>query len=393
MTEALVTPSVLAWARHRSGLDTAQLANRLNVKPEAIGAWEEAERKPTFRQAQRLAQTLNVPFGFLFLSGPPEQKLPIPDRRNFFGQEPPQPSPALVDVLSDAMTKQQWYREYREAEGAVEPPSIGRFSVTDSAKAVSDHIRDAIDLDGAVRQAFTLKSFLSELSRSLEDSGVIVMRSGVVRNNPHRPLDADEFRGFVVNDDIAPLIFINDRDFSSAQTFTLAHETALIWVGESGLSNPDYRSVFQEQNDYVAQFCNQVAADMFAPLGNRIHGRSEDNQASDHIQQAVVAADSPISVRFAAQLSNLNLILDDRYWDGQVQFNQASREGKTSGGHGAAYYNVLIARNGTLLTEAVVSSLLEGTLLYREAADLLNVRPKTVLKIVEHLSADRRSFG
>ena len=32
MAEALITPDVLTWARKRSGLDSGQLAHRLNVQ-------------------------------------------------------------------------------------------------------------------------------------------------------------------------------------------------------------------------------------------------------------------------------------------------------------------------------------------------------------------------
>ena len=71
MTEALVTPSVLTWARRRRGIEVGELAAKLNVKIEAIDAWEAGERRPTFRQAQRFAQALYVPFGYLYLTEPP----------------------------------------------------------------------------------------------------------------------------------------------------------------------------------------------------------------------------------------------------------------------------------------------------------------------------------
>ena len=55
------------------------------------------------------------------------------------------------------------------------------------------------------------EGFMRELTRNAEQSGIMIMRSGVVGNNTHRPLDVEEFRGFSVSDHVAPLIFINGQ--------------------------------------------------------------------------------------------------------------------------------------------------------------------------------------
>ena len=91
------------------------------------------------------------------------------------------------------------------------------------------------------------------------------MRSGVVGNNTSRPLDVREFRGLSVSDEVAPAIFINGRDFKGAQIFTFAHELAHIWVGQGGVSNPDYGLSSEKQDSSVEQFCNRVAAETLVP--------------------------------------------------------------------------------------------------------------------------------
>ena len=96
----------------------------------------------------------------------------------------------------------------------------------------------------------------------IEDSGVLVMRSGIVGNNTHRPLDVGEFRGYALADPYAPLVFLNGKDALAAQMFTLMHELVHIWMGDSGVSNP---SLAATSDRNVERYCDSVAAEILAP--------------------------------------------------------------------------------------------------------------------------------
>ena len=85
------------------------------------------------------------------------------------------------------------------------------------------------------------------------------------------------------------------------------------------------------------------------------------------------------------QAYDLDLIPAEVYWEGYRQSVERAINAGTTAAPGGNFYNTLTARNGTWFTSAVVSSVADGSLLHREAADLLNVHPKTLPGIAEHL--------
>lgn len=393
MVDALVTPHVLRWARRRRNVGVHQLAAKLNVKPEAIDAWEVGKKYPTFRQAQRFAQTLHVPFGFLYLSEPPIEELPIPDFRTFAGQVSQEYSPDLLDLLNDVLGKQQWFREYRESEGVEELPFVGRFKPTDSEEEVAADIREVIDVEDAREQASNWEGFLRELTRNAERSGIMALRSGVVGNNNYRPLDIEEFRGFSLSDHVAPLVFINGRDFKGAQIFTFAHELAHIWSGQGGISNPNYGLLSEQQDSSLERFCNRVAAETLVP-GEDFQNRWVPDSSRLEANLKNLSSQYKVSAMvILRQAHDYDFLPVAAYREAYDQLVEKSAKAEPMGESGGNFHYTLTARNGIAFTAAVVSSAAEGTLMSSEAADLLGIKVKALPGIAKHLFGSDLNLG
>ena len=57
---------------------------------------------------------------------------------------------------------------------------------------------------------------------SFNNGRILIFKNSVTINATKKPLDVEEFRGFVTTDDYAPCIFINGADSKNANIFTLA---------------------------------------------------------------------------------------------------------------------------------------------------------------------------
>ncbi|HEY0794298.1 MAG TPA: XRE family transcriptional regulator [Acidisarcina sp.] len=236
MAEALINGGMLRWARERRALDHSQLSKKTKISIEQLRQWEEEISFPPFSKAELLANVLKIPFGFLFLSNPPSDASPIPDFRTVDGKSFGNPSPDLLSVISQARTKQEWYREYSEGNGAPTLAFTGVLNMESGVDDVANAISEAVGINDQARLSVNSSAaFLKLLSEAAQEAGILVLRSGVVgRGNPSR-LSVSEFRGFALADPYAPLVFINSRDAPAAQVFTLVHELAHIWINRTGI--------------------------------------------------------------------------------------------------------------------------------------------------------------
>ena len=371
MTTAFITPELIIWGRNRAKLTQGDVAKSVNVSEDAVSKWETGDARPTLRQAERLAHRLHIPFGYLFLSSPPDVEVPLPDLRTVQGGPVTDPSPEFYDVLNDALRKQDWYKTHLEEEGADHLPFIGRYAPDTSTEIVSKDIEQILENSSEIRpQASNWEEFLTGLMRKAEQIGVLVIRNSVVGNNTHRHLDVQEFRGFVLSDPVAPLIFLNGGDAKSAQIFTMVHELAHLWLGESGVSNPDYRKWSHEQVNPVERNCDNIAAETLVPRDTFLTGWNQRASTEQNVRALTrfFKVSQVVALRRAFDLEQIS---SEEFSD--FYLNRISGIGSTNQGGGDFRRNVLV-RNSHTFTIALIDSVLNGGTPEKEAARLLNLR-------------------
>jgi hypothetical protein len=196
-------------------------------------------------------------------------------------------------------------RSLGRRRGEAEPLGfVGSFETGADPVALAADMRRQLGIgEDFSRVSKSWSDHVARLSRAADAAGILVFRSGIVGGNTRRPLSVDEFRGFALCDELAPVVFVNAADYKAAQSFTLAHGLAHLWIGKSGVSNE--------------------TVDAFS-RGYR---------------------------------------------------SEREERGEESGG---SFYNNFAARNGERFPSVILGALRGGRILYREAARLFDVQPRTV---------------
>src|ERR1700710_584462 len=108
-----VKPALLRWAVDRAGRSVEAFAPRFPH----LDDWLRGESSPTLGQLEALAKATYTPVGYLFLTEPPVEQLPLPDFRTTAGRRAHRPSPDLLDTIYVCQQRQDWYRDFARSIG------------------------------------------------------------------------------------------------------------------------------------------------------------------------------------------------------------------------------------------------------------------------------------
>lgn len=392
-----VNPEILKWARITAGLSLEEAARGIQLNPaygktgaQRLAEIEAGDVEPTRTNLHKMAKRYHRPLISFYLKHPP-----APSDRGQDFRTLPHPIDSVTDanlntLISKIKASQEIVRDLLEDEDFQPLQFIASATTNEQPQDVANRIISMIDLDIAKFRTYRRVSQAFEYLRSkVESIGIFVILAHNLGSH-HTDIPVEVFRGFVISDDIAPFIVINDSDAQSAWSFTLLHELVHLWLGTTGISG-DIRT--QGDNNAIEKFCNQVAAlillrqdeidvlkeiqhQEFVEIVDKISKFANEKNISRSMVAYKLFNDKQISEAIWQRLSA-------KFREEWRNSKQKEKEGRTAGG--PDYYTLRRNRLGKELTGLANRALSAGTLTPSKASViLLGVKPGNVHELTSN---------
>lgn len=387
-TKARISHTVLKWARNEAGLALKDASRKANINPtkkktaaERLEEWEQGLQAPTRKQLEALAKAYYRPVLTFYMKAPPRPDEGVHDFRTIGDHAVDLDSPELSALLRRMRARQKEIVELLVEDGdEVAPLSfVGRFTIEASPEKVVADIRQELQFEIDRQRKLNDKDALfRNLRNKVETIGVFVLLQGNL-GSYHTNIEPDGFRGFALADPVAPFIIINSNDAKAAHIFTLIHELAHLWIGESGISN---LSPFVKPGggSDIETFCNRVSTEFLLPTDEFEEAWHRSDKTK--IRGAVAALANEFNVSRAAvahRLWSLNEIRDADWWNLYRTYQaewHAHRERLQEQQGGPGYYITKRSQLGSALIRTVLGAVDAGTLTYTRASRILGVYAK-----------------
>lgn len=365
-----INADIINWAITRAGnsLEEFYVDN-----PDVLD-WIEGKKKPTIKQLENFTHKVHVPFGYMFMTEPPKEELPIPFFRT--GGAPRNTvSLNVYHTIQIIKDRQNWLINYLQESDYPDLDFVGKFNDLSDYKEIANDIRNALKLPvNWGSKLSTWEQALDFLTLQIEEIGIIINFNGIVGNNTRRKILVEECRGFVLVNNKAPFLFINSADAKAAQMFTLIHELAHIWIGKSaGFDNKQMLPA----DDPTELLCDKVAAEFLVP---EVFFRQQWKNSQNIKYLSRVFKVSPIVI--ARRALDLNLISKPSFFEFYNNYMaefKNKKENKSSGGN---FYATAKKRISLRFASYVNTAVNENNLLYRDAYKLTSLKGNTYEKFI-----------
>ncbi len=363
-----VNRKMYIWAIEESRKDLGEIKNKF----EKIEKWISEEDYPTFRQLEKLAKFLKVPFGYMFLEKPPETNV-IESEFRTIENKMPGISKELQDTLYSMGRKKDWLSEYRKEKGweKLIPKDFNDLHLK-NLTTVCQRAKEFIGLDNFWYKEHRDKgSAYNYLRDVLENKGIIVMQNGIVGSNTRRKLQVNEFRGFLIYDDIAPLIFINNNDSQAGKVFTLIHEYIHFLFQEDDIFIDKDLTIKNKDEKKI----NRITAEFLIPESHIKELWDNDKHEIEQVEELSKLFHAS-RLALAIKLNDMGII-NQHIVDKIKEKTKAERKDNILEPGGGNYYHNYRSRYGNSFIRTVIQGAESGDISYTYAFNILDGSAKT----------------
>ena len=387
--EVPVNSEILRWARKQANFSISQAAlsakihdlKSSNISAEdRLTAWEneKGSERPTLNELKSIAKAYRRPLLTFFLSEPPKPSSKLDDFRTFGDHPITESTPEFSAFMRRIEVLQQEVRDILVEEGAPPLAFIGSASTKATPQEIAQSIRDVLKFPFNTQAAIKNKdSLFNSLRNKAEDAGIFILKAADLGSH-HSRISVKEFRGLTISDNYAPFIVVNPNDALSALLFTLVHEFAHLWLGDSGISNDDILSISPIKRQEREIICNQVSAEFLVPkykLLEEFASRERWNlrDAIDYLSDIFKVS----SLVIGRRLFELDKMDEETYWQlyeesKQLWADYRSSLSESEGGPG--YFTNTKSKLGNKLLKTIIGAAYDGRLPYTDASRMLNIK-------------------
>ena len=351
-----IKESLKKWAFATTDLSEESLKNVIKQHK-----WLQSDYKfylqPTVKQLGSFATQLHLPFGNLLLDEPPQDE----DIRLAFRTQKNAPvkiSLTVKDIIYEMKRKQAWFKE--DSNMATKKITLIGSAIDSTNLQTLNLVNTLLKLNHFI----TPRELFNDLRNQLAHLGILTMQKGNAGLGTNRPLDIQEMRAFLLLDDFAPLIFINQKDSYTARIFSLIHEFIHLLRGTDELLG-DYQHNVKEERQI-----NQITAAFLLPKNE-----FKKNFATNNLNK--VASYFNVSPDVATiRAKELKLIDTNSF----TQFSDTKEFKKNPGGNP---YNNALSMNDKRYMNALLSAQDLGTIQPTQVASLIGISYKMLDRTVQ----------
>ena len=372
-----INPTIIKWARERSGYTLEDIATSFNKDVKTISDWESGAAAPTYVQLEKLADTYKRPIAMFFFPEPPQEP-DFVEQLALRSSEVEQLAPGIRILLRQARARQLSLMELNRGVNPAEAQIFRDLhsqldnSPTELAWQTRAYLGVSVETQASWSSA---REALENWRENIEEKGIFVFKDA---------FRDDSVDGFCLIHEQFPVIYLNNSRSSVRQIFSLFHELAHLLLGENGITRG-----INPVGEQIEVFCNQFAAEFLVPSGD-LETRFNDSLYDDAAIEELAGYYKVSRPVILLKLINQDIFTSDDYRQKTTQWTEEyeSRlegkvENKSSGG--GSYYNTHAAYLGYRFIELVFSRYHQGHCSMEELANHLNVKVKNLSKLEDCL--------